>query len=243
MTPMVRTVVRLLAVGVMAWAVGAGPARAALVLEGTRIVFPGDAKDVSFRVRNTAADPLLVQSWLDDGRPDASPDTLVVPFLVSPAVTRIEPASSGVLRLFYTRQPLPTDRESIFYLNVLETPPSSGKDNVLGIRFRTRIKLFFRPPGLSVRVEDAPASLVWSSVGGAIQVRNPTPYYVSLLSVAVAAQGGRPIAAGSAMVEPYGTARFSLPAGAPSKDKAAVHFTVINDFGGTQEFQSPLLAP
>ncbi|MCY1222132.1 putative fimbrial chaperone YadV [compost metagenome] len=246
MTPMVRTVIRLLAMGIVAWAAGANMARAALVLEGTRIVFPGDAKDVSIRARNTGDKPLLVQSWLDDGRPEASPDTLVVPFLVSPAVTRIEPSSSGMLRLFYTRHPLPSDRESIFYFNVLETPPSSGKDNVVSLKFRTRIKLFFRPPGLPGRAEDAPASLRWSPVGGgAVEVHNPTPYYVSLLSVDVAAKGGRRVRAGSSsMVPPYGKERFSLPAGTlVATDRAAVHFTAINDFGGTQAFESPLPAP
>lgn len=246
MTPMARTVIRLLAMGVVAWAAGAGMARAALVLEGTRIVFPGDAKDVSIRVRNTGDEPLLVQSWLDDGRPNASPDTLVVPFLVSPAVTRIEPASSGVLRLFYTRHPLPSDRESVFYFNALETPPSSGKENVVGLKFRTRIKLFFRPPGLPGRVENAPASLRWSAVagGGSVEVHNPTPYYVSLLSVDVAAKGGGRVGAGSGMVAPYGKERFNLPAGTQAAaNQAAVHFKVINDYGGTQAFDSPLLAP
>ncbi|MGE8690442.1 MAG: fimbria/pilus periplasmic chaperone [Achromobacter sp.] len=245
MTPVVRIVVRLLAMGVMAWAAGAGTAQAALVLEGTRIVFPGDAKDVSIRARNSGDVPLLLQAWLDDGRSDESPETLVVPFLVSPAVSRIEPGSSAVLRVFYTRRALPADRESVFYLNALETPPSSGKDNAVGLRFRTRIKLFFRPSGLAGRIEDAPASLSWAAAdgGAALEVRNPTPYFVSFLSVELAGgDGRRRTAMGGGMVAPFSTERFRLPAGARAARgaNAAVHYTVINDFGGAQEFERAL---
>ena len=48
---------------------------------------------------------------------------MVVPFIVSPALTRVEPDGSALLRVFHAKRPLPTDRESLFYLNVMETPP------------------------------------------------------------------------------------------------------------------------
>lgn len=69
MTPMKRVAVRWLCMGVMAWVAGAGVAQATLVLEGTRIVYPEKAKDVSIRVRNPGSYPILAQSWLDDEQP------------------------------------------------------------------------------------------------------------------------------------------------------------------------------
>ena len=99
MTPMKRVAVRWLCMGVMAWVAGAGVAQATLVLEGTRIVYPEKAKDVSIRVRNPGSYPILAQSWLDDGRPDLSPEVMVVPFIVSPALTRVEPDGSALLRV------------------------------------------------------------------------------------------------------------------------------------------------
>ena len=52
MTPMKRVAVRWLCMGVMAWVAGAGVAQATLVLEGTRIVYPEKAKDVSIRAES-----------------------------------------------------------------------------------------------------------------------------------------------------------------------------------------------
>lgn len=43
---------------------------------------------------------------------------------------------------------LPSDRESLFYYNVREIPPKSGKANTLQIALQTRIKLFWRPKAL-----------------------------------------------------------------------------------------------
>ncbi|WP_223346554.1 fimbria/pilus periplasmic chaperone, partial [Escherichia coli] len=40
------------------------------------------------------------------------------------------------------------DRESLFYYNVREIPPKSGKANTLQIALQTRIKLFWRPKAL-----------------------------------------------------------------------------------------------
>ncbi|WZB64386.1 fimbria/pilus periplasmic chaperone [Achromobacter xylosoxidans] len=62
---------------------------------------------------------------------------MVVPFIVSPALTRVEPDGSALLRVFHAKRPLPTDRESLFYLNVMETPPRSSEENALTLQFRT----------------------------------------------------------------------------------------------------------
>lgn len=247
MTPMMRFGVRCLVMVVMAWVAGPGMARAALVLQGTRIVYASDAKDVSIRVRNAGAEPLLVQSWLDDGRADLSPEIMVVPFIVSPAVTRIEPESTTRLRLYYSKQPLATDRESVFYLNVQETPPRGEQANSLALRFRTRIKVFFRPAGLPGSVDSAPETLKWTPVQGGVEVRNPTPYHLSFLSVEVESGKQRyhlDKIGQDSMVAPFSTLRFDLPvkSGALAAN-AVIHYSVVNDFGGALPFQRALSAP
>ncbi len=35
--------------------------------------------------------PLLVQSWIDDGRDDTNPQELKLPFIITPPVSRIDP--------------------------------------------------------------------------------------------------------------------------------------------------------
>ena len=248
MTPMKRVAVRWLCMGVMAWVAGAGVAQATLVLEGTRIVYPEKAKDVSIRVRNPGSYPILAQSWLDDGRPDLSPEVMVVPFIVSPALTRVEPDGSALLRVFHAKRPLPTDRESLFYLNVMETPPRSSEENALTLQFRTRVKLFFRPTGLSGDAGDAPDSLKWTLVpgAGAVEVHNPTPYHVSFLSVELETAGvarswtGRPGRHGGAIFQ-VAFSCFGRSKSVPGQSQ--IHYWAINDFGGRHSYQRPCHCP
>ncbi|WP_251677901.1 fimbria/pilus periplasmic chaperone [Escherichia coli] len=65
--------------------------------------------------------------------------------LLPPPINRVDPGKGQTLRVTFTDLPLPTDRESVFWLNVLEIPtryePKSN-DNYLQVAFRTRIKLF-----------------------------------------------------------------------------------------------------
>ncbi|WZB73108.1 fimbria/pilus periplasmic chaperone [Achromobacter xylosoxidans] len=174
---------------------------------------------------------------------------MVVPFIVSPALTRVEPDGSALLRVFHAKRPLPTDRESLFYLNVMETPPRSSEENALTLQFRTRVKLFFRPTGLSGDAGDAPDSLKWTLVpgAGAVEVHNPTPYHVSFLSVELETAGRREIldrAGQDAMVAPFSKLRFPVSLGRnPVPGQSQIHYWAINDFGGRHSYQRPLSLP
>lgn len=72
------------------------------------------------------------------------------------------------IKLMYTASSaLPKDRESVFWFNVLEVPPKpdaakAANQSLLQLAFRTRIKLFYRPEGLSGISSDAPLALKWS---------------------------------------------------------------------------------
>lgn len=96
-------------------------------------------------------------------------------------------------------QTLPSDRESIFWFNVLEVPPKANKNensaaqNTLQLAFRTRIKLFYRPQGLGDLAGEAPAKLTWrmkhEQGKSVVTVNNPTPYFVSFNSIELESTG------------------------------------------------------
>lgn len=67
-------------------------ARADIVISGTRIIYPQSSKDVTVKMENRGNNPLLVQSWLDDGRDTVNPQELKLPFVVTPPVSRIDPS-------------------------------------------------------------------------------------------------------------------------------------------------------
>lgn len=234
MASIARIVSSLTAVCALTLCAWATPVRAGLVLQSTRLVISPDSRDTTLAIRNAGAGPVLAQSWLDDGNADRSPADMRVPFVLAPAVVRVDPDSGAVLRISYTREPLPADRESLFYLNVLETPPRDPNDsNVLIFQFRSRIKVFFRPASLRPHVQAAPALLSWKLRGRALEVTNPTPYHVSFASVDLVA-GDKRSALEGGMVAPFDTARFALPPrAAKPAGPVSVRYEVITDYGGT----------
>ncbi|EFT6398233.1 fimbria/pilus periplasmic chaperone, partial [Salmonella enterica] len=140
---------------------------------GTRVVYPEQKKSINVQLHNGENSPSLVQVWLDTGDASASPDSVRVPFVITPPVSRVEPGTGQTLRIMYTGEPLPRDRESIFYLNVLDIPPRPefgekkadvGNGNYLQLAVRSRIKLFFRPDTLNQSVTDAARQVTWSLI-------------------------------------------------------------------------------
>ncbi|RDL19866.1 pili/flagellar assembly PapD-like chaperone [Serratia fonticola] len=73
-------------------------------------------------------------------------------------MNRVETGKGQTLRISYAGGALPMDKESVFWLNVLEVPAKSQAttgENRLQMAFRPRIKLFFRPKGLDGNPNDA----------------------------------------------------------------------------------------
>lgn len=219
-------------------------AHASVVINNTRIVYPHNDKEVTVRLESKNRAPVLIQAWLDQGDEHSTPDKATTPFIATPPIFRMEPGKQQVVRLAYTGEALPSAQESLFWFNLLEIPAQAQdaqQNNQLQLAFRSRIKLFFRPPGLPYGVEDAPAKLQWrresSGHGQALEVYNPTPYHVTFEQIDVlesqqrharkAAQSGA-----ENMVLPGGRMRFELPSLKAPPDKAGtVEFQTLDDFG------------
>jgi chaperone protein EcpD len=224
-----------------------GAVMASVVISGTRVVFPSNEKEVTIRLSNEGQQPGLVQVWLDEGDVQAAPEQIKVPFVLTPPMFRIEPGKGQTIRMLYNQSPLPQDRESVYWLNMLEVPPKpeDGDANYIQMAFRTRIKVFFRPKALNLqeKVQEAAGQLKWSlarTADGksyALEVSNPTPYHVSFMRLGVDAPNGKnAVNEDGGMVEPGKSASFalqggeSLPAG-PVK----VKYTWLNDYGAGVE--------
>jgi P pilus assembly chaperone PapD len=69
-------------------------------------------------------------------------------------VAKLKADSSQLVRLVFTGEPLPADRDSVFYFNMLEVPQKSNEDTKISFAVRTRIKVFFRPKGLKGELPD-----------------------------------------------------------------------------------------
>lgn len=219
------------------------PAMADVVIAGTRAVYNAADREITVRLTNGGQRPLLAQSWIDNGVAEQRPEEIRVPFTLTPPVARLDAGKGQSLRIAYTQEPLPTDRESVFWLNVLEVPPKSkeadSEGNTLQLAFRTRIKLFFRPQGLVGDAASAPATLNWKIVAEPtnphavmLQVHNPSPFYVSLSGAEITANSVS-ASIDSGMVEPFATQRFALKGlKAIPAAPVTIDYHFINDFGG-----------
>jgi len=230
----------------MALVAGIGPAHASVVVAGTRVVFPAAGGEVTVRLSNEGSQPALVEAWIDDGDPASTPDTARVPFLITPPLARMNAGKGQSLRIVYTGQPLPGDRESLFWLNVLEIPPKPeakpGEErNTLQFAVRSRLKLFFRPASLAGNPLTAGEQLGWSVVadgtGYALVARNPTPYYITISKLTLRV-GDTIYATDSGMVAPLASLRLPVKdlRRAPAAG-SAVDYTVINDFGAGASYK------
>jgi P pilus assembly chaperone PapD len=159
------------------------PVHAGVVIFGTRVVYPAEKQEVVVQLMNHGSRASLVQSWIDDGNTSLPPEKINVPFLLSPPVARIAGNSGQQLRIKKLANRLPANKESLFYLNVLDIPPNiPGSENANIIRFamQNRIKLFYRPKGIAPVSQETFQRLSLSSRHNALHINNGSANWVTI---------------------------------------------------------------
>ncbi|ENA3447679.1 molecular chaperone [Yersinia enterocolitica] len=211
-------------------------ANASVVMSGSRIIYSAGEKEHSIQLTNNDNFPNAVQVWLDSGDAQSTPETGKAPFIVTPPFFRIEANAGQTLRLKYTGSGLPTDRESVFYLNFLQVPPvnKAEKNNKMLVLMRNRIKVFYRPENIAGRVDQVSSALTFNvrqqGKDVVITGKNPTVFYATIASGEVVG-GGKKLKMKSEMIPPMSQAQWVIPnSSVPSN--AIVNFLLVNDFGG-----------
>lgn len=214
---------------------------ASVIITGSRIIYPSDARSIDVQLKNTDNIPYVIQAWFDNGdvnsKPDQNSDT---PFIITPPVFRVQPLAGQIVRVIYTpKEKLPADRESVFWFNALEIPPrnvsATAHQNTMMVMLRNRLKIFYRPEsigtpgnilhGLKVH------SVTSSTQGYGLVIDNPQPWYVSLVSISIN-YDGKKIPIPSEMIPPYTKKTFwasSIKKGDEVQGVAAL--AAINDQG------------
>jgi chaperone protein EcpD len=225
-------------------------AQANVVVTGTRVIYPASAREVTVKLDNTGNKPTLLQAWIDDGNTSVEARQQAMPFVLTPPVSRIDPGKGQMLRMTYTHEPLPADRESVYWLNLLDIPPkpsaseTEGK-NLLQVAIRTRIKIFYRPGTLQGDANAAPEQLTWQLTplaDGTVAAvtRNPTPYHVNLTQASVEVNG-KTYRSQPGMTPPFGQHEYvlegltTLASGEPPR----IRFNAVNDYGANVHFAYP----
>lgn len=213
-------------------------AHASVVISGTRVVYAEPAQEVTVKMTNAGGKPALVQAWIDDGDENATPATAKAPFTLTPPVFRLEPQKGQSLRVFRSSTVPAADRESVYWLNVLDVPPKvkdSEAENRLQFAFRSRIKFFYRPAGLPYAVEEAPAKLVLTSPSAGastLTLHNPTPYHITYVRLVQPNPGQERVLSDTTnMVAPGSSTPIDVTAAADLTVGSQVQLEYIDDFG------------
>jgi len=211
---------------------------ASVIMTGTRIIYNEGSRSVDVNLKNQSNFPYVVQTWFDAGKMSGGPDASVqVPFIATPPVFRIQPGAGQVVKVTFTGGlNLPDDRESVFYFNFLQVPPSNidknDVKNKMLVMLRNRVKIFYRPTSLVSGPGRGFPNISVTPVSGnasAVMIKNHTPFYVTVSSVALT-EGQRRLSSGSGMIEPSGTQIFNISRAGSVKGRKAI-VTVVHERG------------
>lgn len=196
---------------------------AGVLVGGTRVIYKESDKEASVTIKNPDKTPYLIQTWLEDESNQVKEN---MSFTVTPPLFRLNAEESNALRILKTGN-LRQDQESVYWLNV-KAIPSSKPDatNELHISINTRIKLFYRPGSLNAKqASQAYENLEFSIQDNKLIAKNPTPFYISIGSLAL---NGKDIP-NAGMISPHDKIQWDLKNIKSSQN--TVSWAAINDYG------------
>nr|WP_231572442.1 fimbrial chaperone [Rahnella aquatilis] len=209
-----------------------------VVISGTRVIYPAQAKEVTVKLDNRGEKALLVQAWMDDGREDINPQEMKIPFLVTPPISRMNAKQGQTVKIASLGADLPKDKESVFWFNVLEIPPkakNTSDENLLQLAFRTRIKLFYRPEGLKGSSSEAATALTWKIIKKDKQVfaevKNASPYFVTVNEATLNANNSQ-YAIEKNMISPASIKLMKVEGLSNPVSAGKITYSAISDYGG-----------
>lgn len=204
-----------------------------------RVIYPESAKKgVTLTINNKSDAPYLVQSRIipvdaRTGNIDLSyREQPKMPFIITPPLARAEATGELTLRIRRNGEPLPADRESVFFISMKAIPANTEALHREGagriaVTVVSNMKLFYRPEGLTSRaVADAAPRLRFHREGNTLVAENPTPYWLTFSRLSVGSTSlDKP--ALRLMVPPLGQQRYTFPPGIHGN----VSWTLIDEDG------------
>ena len=217
-------------------------AQAGIMASSTRVIYEQGQNERTLMLANINPYPVVVQTWVNEGEDQQAPEKSNSPIISLPSVFRLQPGAVQGLRVLYNGEPLPADRESVFWLNLYEiapkTPNLPASESSIGLAMNTQMKIFYRPKNLPSTPQDMPKQLSFKLEQQGEQwtlvLRNPTPYHASLASLRLMDQDKEMAIPQTLdmMAAPYSDKRYPLAHGSQINSAGlTVGFTWIDDGG------------
>lgn len=226
------------------------PAYSSIVVTGTRFVYSSDEKEISVNIENTGNKVALSQVWLTNGFSEKRTDKQTTkadiddaPFVILPPLFKLKPNNAQTVRILYTGEPLATDRETIFTLNVLDIPPKNKEiANSLQISVLSKFKLFYRPVQIASEYDSSIDNLEWKIIkqadGVYLVASNSSGFYITLNKAKVIInQTEYKTQSDFNMMTPFGgttKTKINKLSSLPNQP-VEIKFSYINDSGGSSD--------
>jgi len=221
------------------------PAHAGVLADATRVIYAHDAPAQSLMLVNTNDYPVIVQTWVDHGEADPN---ILAPFVSLPSVFRLMPKETqGIRVLLADADTLPQDRESVFWLNLYEIPPTlkasaATSHDSLALAMNTALKIFYRPKDLPRVDLAAQLRFVLEHIEGrwVITCHNPTPYHASFTTLEVVDGSAVTKVQGDMdmMTAPFAQRRYVLGDQPPAGQ--TLRYALVDDAGFPRSFEVAL---
>lgn len=211
-----------------------GYAHAGIVIESTRYLYKEGAREISAQVENKDNIPYLIKSWVE------APAGKSPSFMATPPLFRLEGKQQNTVRLFSTGNiNAPTDRESIFFFNIMAIPPSdeaTAQNNTIQLAVRHRMRLIYRPKSLFDLTPNTEAKKIeWRKSGTKVTIKNPTPFFYYFNSVKI---GNKEFKQDINSIAPMTTKDVILK---ENVNASGITWKVVNDYGGAGSLYSSSL--
>lgn len=173
--------------------------------------------------------PYLAQSWIED----AQGVKITAPLVAVPMLQRLNPNQEKQVKISLSDDMalLPTDRESVYYFNVLGVPPKDGPQNKVGLVFQSKAKIFYRPKGLpAYKSSGWIQEMELQKSGNSLTLNNPTAYHVNIYGFGAHPNGK--IVEKEVLLKPFSTetVNVSLTGNTPL-------VYIVNDYGVSVSIQ------
>jgi len=200
-------------------------AQAAIQLSSTRVILDEGKRSTAVYAKNLG-EPVVVQAWIE-----GVGENMETPFFITPPLSRFDADTERSLTVSRVGQNAPDDRETYYWVNVLEIPQKVETDaNTLAFATRSRIKLFYRPKAIAGMAR-GPEQLTWSvsrlAKGCQLNIANASPFNVNFSKLSLSGQADN---LGLGVVAlPLTTTKVDLK-GCPAAG-ATLTPHVVNDYG------------
>lgn len=201
-----------------------------VIITGTRVIYPENADSIAVQLTNNSQTVSLVQSWIDNGDENSTPENSDAPFYLSPPIVKIEGLQGQQLKIKKIDKALPSRIESVFYLNVLDipkTPDTAKGKNTIQLATRSRIKVFYRPIGLTESPDEVINKINYQLNNNTLLIKNNSQYHFTVAALTTTNDKKNSLI-DSGMVSPMSSLEFPLKHALKNRDLVLVY---VDDYG------------